>query len=222
MKLLDVPSLAVASRKLIKVYQLAEGAHIGTFEVDARHFADRDGVLEVGNILEFFYSVFERYGVTSKAEEVNILARHFIRDENGSTRVQDIVKFCQDEATRQEWGLVGQRIRRATQAAYMQGADVEQVLADFDRDGDDIIDAKDFKEFLKILSHHGKLSPRDVMLTVRHFGEVCKEAGAEQRGVERVSLPNVMAFLGRKYVVRRSCALGASRETEFPTIAGKC
>lgn len=115
------------------------------------------------------------------------------------------------------------RLRRSVEAAIIHGTDIEQTLAELDDDGDHHILASQFREVLKQLSQHSQLSPSDIAITIKRFGETATTRVEE--GQARISLREVMSFLGKQYIGNvdvRLKELVRSRmgETETETVAG--
>ena len=197
MQLLDVPSYNVALRKIIKAYQAYGDETL--LEQGMLKYADAHGLLTANNVAEYIRSLFENLGTAYRVEEVALLSQKLSAlSPNGTVKPQEIIGFCRNESETQEWVVVGKRLRRAVQDAYLVGTDVEQILSDTDSNGDHYISAVEFKEFLQKLCKHGKLTPRDITMTIKYFTN--KAMGGERRGRDPVSLKDVMKFFGKKYI----------------------
>ena len=211
LQLLDVPSYSVALRKIIKAYQ-AYGDDV-LLDQDMMNFADARGFLSATNIGEFTRSLFEKLGTKYRSEEVALLSEKLgALSPSGAVKPQDVIAFCRNEAESQEWAMVGKRFRRAVQDATLNNSDVEQMLSDADANGDHHLSAVEFKDFLAKLSKLVKLTPRDITLTVKHFTN--KAFGSERKG-DPVSLKEVMAYLGKKYLGKLEVRLAESLLREF-------
>ena len=143
--------------------------------------------------------MFENTGVHYKREELILLSQKLVQSEEGKKSIQasQITKFCATEADRQEWTLVSGRIRNASQNAYINGVDVEQLLSEKDKDGSHFISFTSFKEFLVELSKYGKLSHKEINLCCRHFSNTSSQGIDDSKGP--ISLNAVMSFIGKEY-----------------------
>ena len=169
-------------------------------------FADAHDHLRAADLSECFRKVMENHAVVYKDEEVAILVHHFTRalPADEGVGIREVVKVCNEELDRQAWLSVSKRFRSLVQKAYVNDLDVEQLMAETDADGGGVVSSADFKAFLKDLSSRceGRLSGDDVSLVANHFS---RELASGDRGGERanngaISLPSVMAFLGKEYV----------------------
>jgi len=208
MQLLDIPSYAVALRKLTKAYQ-AYGDD-SRVEQEMLKFADAREFLNAANIGEFIRSLFEAKGIKYRIEEVALLSEKLgALSPSGAVKPKEIVAFCRNEADSQEWVLVGKRFKRAVSDAYLVKTDVEQLLSEADKNGDNYISAVEFKNVLQTLSKNGKMSARDVALTVKHFSL------SDRKDRDSISLSEVMAYIGKKYVGNLEVRLADALSREY-------
>lgn len=200
-RLLDVPSMQVAVRKLVKAYQLAERTGAKEFEkvlirtsnicyfksellqVLTSH-ADPNGRLALQNLRDGLRVLFERFGIPHKSEELMLLAHKFVsstqiqgRDDNtADIACSDVMEFCKDESDRQAWTAITKNLRLCATKAFLTGLDIEAMLSAYDTNSDHFISVHQLKEFLAChLVPHGGLSSRCMDVICRRFSEPHKK-----------------------------------------------
>lgn len=195
MTLLDMPSWTVASRKLIKAFELYGSRSVVEKEM-LRH-SDANSRLDEKDIESFLRVLFDKTRIICRPEDYQLIAARFVAEgQNGVATVPQIMSFCEGESDRQKWAQVSRRFRAAVQSAYIDGEDVEQRLAEHDTNGEHFIGKEKFLQFLEWLSSFGKhITNDDIKLCCRHFS---RSPGRDAPAV--VSLREFMAFVGKEYV----------------------
>jgi Ca2+-binding EF-hand superfamily protein len=195
MRLMDIPSWPVVTRKMIKAFKRVSGRGRDV-EEELSSRAGPHGTVGAPDVNEFMHSMIEAAGMRVTTEECLIVGANLAR-EGVELTPRRIVAWLSDEIDRQDWALVGKKLRQASQRASLVGLDVEQMLSDHDTDGDGFVSTNEFKPFLESLCMHVKLSSKEMNMIVKHFS---RRPAKGQDYRDPISLRDVMAFLGKEYV----------------------
>lgn len=155
---------------------------------------DGEGKLTALDLREFLRSMFERANVKYKPDDLMVIVRKFIKEDEKSISPSSFLEFCATELRILDWGLVGKRLRRLYEKCELMGVDVEQLFAAKDVDGTAHISVKDLREVLADLSIHYRLGSHDLDVVIEHFAS--RQTGKD---AEPISLHKLMAFLGKPY-----------------------
>lgn len=197
MCLMDLPSMSIMMKKLVKAYKTF-GDQAAVRREALRHANSSEDMTD-SSLMEFMHVLFQKTGVKSREEDRMLVASKIVEmvgSDGKYISVTKLLSFISDECDKLDWILASTRIKLCAQRAQLQGVDVEQVLADYDPTNSKFIAVKHFKEFLSNLSVHGKISYQDINLAVRMFGR--RGRGLEDKAP--VSLEEVLSFLGIDYV----------------------
>lgn len=196
MTLMELPSMAIVLKKITRIYKLY-GDSIA-FKAELLRHANSSEELRGADLEEVLRVVAERTGVKLKPEECILFQQKLLNDdENGTVSATKVVTYISQEADRQDWVLVNNRLRLCAQKAELDGVDVEQMLADYDPKGEHFISTRKLKDFLTQLATYGKLSSADINLSCRVFARHSRGIDADR---DPVSLAEVMAAFGKDYV----------------------
>lgn len=220
LSLLDVPSWNMSSKKLMKAYQLSSSNQI-ELEKELLRYSDTKEMINSANLQEYFRVLLERNGIPFRNEELAILAHKFTKDDNGHVRANEVISYCRGESDRQEWSSVSKRVRRIAQKCIITGVNLEQMLEDKDTNGDNFISCKNLKDFLLTIRKYGKLSEKDIDVTVKYLSNTNSNSGEERPRNDSVSLHEVMAFLGKQYQVNKDSQLKKLLVEKDNTISDK-
>ena len=190
LSLLDVPSWNVTLKKLLKAYFIVNDDAAMVKEL--LRYSDARDAIDFKNLTEFFKDLFDKFGIAHKPAELAILANKFCPNGKGTAVPADLVAFLRAENDRQLWMVSSRRVRLAGQKASLVGADIEQMLADRDKADRHAISTTEFSDFLRELGKYGKISQKDMRVTMKHFGS--------KENPDLISLNEVMAFFGKQYV----------------------
>ena len=195
MRLLDIPSWPVVTRKVIKAYKRASerGRDV---EAELTRRTGSSGLVNPQDVNEFFEQLQESVGLHAKTEECLIIAANLTR-EGVDLTPRRIVAFILKEIESQQWVLVGKKLRQASQKAVLLGLDVEQMLSDRDTNGDGYLSTVEFKEFLDELSSQVRLTSKEQTMIVKHFTRRPPQGDKYQ---DPIPVRDVLAFLGKEYV----------------------
>ena len=195
MRLLDIPSWPVVTRKVIKAYKRASerGRDV---EAELTRRTGSSGLVNPQDVNEFFQQLQESVGLHAKTEECLIIAANLTR-EGVDLTPRRVVAFILKEIESQQWVLVGKKLRQASQKAVLLGLDVEQMMSDRDTNGDGYLSTVEFKEFLDELSSQVRLTAKEQTMIVKHFTRRPPQGDKYQ---DPIPVRDVLAFLGKEYV----------------------
>lgn len=206
MTLMNLPSMAVLTKKLTKIFKMHSDAL--AFKAAVLRYANSSEELTAANLEEFLADVSKRTKIDIKEEERRLFAAkllknsHITEESSRTVPAADVVKLITEETDRQDWATVRKRLFQCAQKAEMEGHDVEQMLCDHDPDGNHRISAFKLRDFLQQLSSFGKLTAVDIQLTIRMFSR--HKDGKSDVDVntinEPIALPEFLAAIGRTYI----------------------
>lgn len=201
MKLLDVPSWSSVSKKLLDLFDKLERRQTVNFEKELMQHADsQSGQISHEQLIECLSTLFHKLGITARPGELRMICQRFHTSLN---HVRDICQFCRTETNRRQWEVAGRKLRVIAQKAAVMGANLEQLLARYDTDGDGYISKTCFREFLKeSATRFGKLTLVDLHTLVKHFSRAHRKFDNYQSVDSEfaVSLEEVCSYMGLKYI----------------------
>jgi calcium-binding protein CML len=175
---------------------------------ELKRYADERDRIATSDLDDCLRSIFDRHAVPQKLGETGILARRLVGEGSRSSdredlsgervHVDNVVSYCNGELTRTSWLKASKMLRSAAQSARIGGMDIEQIIADKDRNGDDFINAGEFRSVLSEIARFGKLSREDIDTIIERFtGNSADNATAPSH--RNVSVIDFMEFVGMKY-----------------------
>jgi len=214
MLLLDLPSLAVVTKKLIKAFR----AHTDStaFKMELLRFSNASEEMKIEDLQECFRNILQSMQIKVSTEELILLCQKLFQDLSHSentlntkissgVRAKQIVEYIQREADRLEWIRVQSHFQLCAQNAELQGVDVHEMLSEFDVQNSSFISIRNFRDFLVRLSTFGKLTVTEITLMCRYFCGRSRDPNSTHNAHELednrepVSLKEVMATLGKEY-----------------------
>lgn len=209
MALMEVASMDKLLTKLLENVHEEKDVFVDTLLA----FQDENGHIKTRDFQEALVSFMKRCHVKFSAEEAAVLARHIGKTAGAGDAdqigTQELLTYCEMETKNQKWKASGNRFRLSVHDCILVNIDIEQLMAEFDLDGDGKIPPSDFKEVLRSVSKHSKsLLPEDIDVITRHFTIVI---GTRQV----VDLKEVMRNLGRNYVGNLEAILAKSLSEKY-------
>jgi Ca2+-binding EF-hand superfamily protein len=149
------------------------------------------------DIEEFLRIVSENSKIKLRIDERRLFARKIMCErEQLSITAKSFLSYVTSEIDKLDWVITSNRLRLCANKAELEGFDVEQMLSDRDKFGNDLISLREFRDYLTQLSQFGRLTSNDIELCCRMFSR----ESADKTGNLTISPAEFLNVIGMHYI----------------------